>query len=110
MSESSIPVLDAYRTGFNAVVWCEHERRWHYHGCCIGNCATKTLRGPCKCPIGSADGHRVAHCACPHSPYEETGYILREIGPFTKEIRARHGRQAAGGYPCPCSRQAKASR
>ncbi len=33
---------------------------------------------PCLCPIGSADGHRGAHCHRPGSPYRPSGYIIVE--------------------------------
>lgn len=39
-------------------------------------------RGVCTCPLGSGDGHRVAHCwnRQPGSYYEH-GYILHEVEP-----------------------------
>ncbi len=41
----------------------------------------KRTRGrlPCTCPLGSGDGHRVAHCSDPRSPYYASGYVLREV-------------------------------
>lgn len=38
-------------------------------------------RGFCTCPIGSGDGHRVAHCYNTASPYYAHGYILHEVEP-----------------------------
>lgn len=54
------PELTAYITPAprqRYIVWCGHCKRWHRHG-------TASL------------GHRVAHCAEPHSPYASSGYIL----------------------------------
>ena len=33
---------------------------------------------PCTCPVGTGNGHRVAHCHCRCSPYDNTGYDLEE--------------------------------
>lgn len=47
----------------------------------------------CTCPPGSGDGPRVAHCHDRNSPYKRnvdlmyTGYVLREVGPFTSEVQ-----------------------
>jgi hypothetical protein len=38
-------------------------------------------RGTCTCPMGSGDGHRVAHCWKPDSGYYDHGYILHEVAP-----------------------------
>jgi hypothetical protein len=87
------PVLPAYRSagGHQLWAWCDHEQRWHYHGAV----------GPAP---GSGDGDRAAHCACPCSPLWRTGYVLREVGPLTREISRRHRpsrkRHACPG-PCP---------
>ncbi len=43
-------------------VWCRFCVRWHYHG--------------------KVEGHRVAHCINPDSPYKATGYFL--IAPAAK--------------------------
>lgn len=75
------PVLDATRDGVHLTFWCDHCRRLHYHGVCSGdpNCPANPYgRKPCTCPTGSGDGHRVAHCHDPASPYYDTGYVLRE--------------------------------
>ena len=66
---TEIPVLDAYRDrdGLGLSVWCKHCRRWHGHS------------------LG--DGHRVAHCHDRSSPYDDTGYILREVGPWKDRPR-----------------------
>ena len=55
----NFPILPAFDTGHQFVVWCDHCRRWHFHS--------------------REDGHRVAHCG-DRSPYVETGYSLRCIG------------------------------
>lgn len=59
----SAPVLEAvaYDEYGCLKVWCEHCDAWHFHG--------------------PGDGHRVAHCADPASPYEGSGYILRQTLP-----------------------------
>lgn len=46
-------------------------------------------RGVCTCPVGSGDGHRVAHCwnREPGSYYEH-GYVLYEVEP--DDARASH--------------------
>lgn len=89
------PTLDAYRTPDGQLaVWCDHDARWHYHG----GCATKSpcprpkgripLAGtPCRCPAGTGNGHRIAHCHDAGSPYDREGYVLREVGPFTPAVR-----------------------
>ncbi|WP_405591289.1 hypothetical protein [Streptomyces sp. NBC_01092] len=79
---TSTPELPAYRSplGHQLWVWCEHENRWHYHG--------------------AVEGDRAAHCACPCSPLKRTGYVLREVGPLTPEVRRRH-RESRGRHACP---------
>lgn len=67
------PTLPAYDTGRNLIVWCDHCRHWHAHG-----------RGE----KGGSDGngHRVAHCYKPHSPYDRWGYILHYAGGATQDM------------------------
>lgn len=83
MTDRRRPVLEAVRDGVRLIVWCTHCGRDHIHGVCSGDpkCPTMRTRGrfPCTCPRGSGDGHRVAHCHDPASPYYETGYVLREV-------------------------------
>lgn len=67
---TAIPTLGAYRKGNQLVVWCEHEAIWHYHG------------------IG--EGHRAAHCVCQFSTLRLGGYFIREVGPFTYDIKRTH--------------------
>jgi len=105
------PVLDAYRDGVHLMVWCEHERRWHSHGVCAGTCAPRRrnrLASACECPPGAGDGHRVAHCGCPHSPYYADGYRLHEVGPLTPEVERGHGRPWDVCRCCPLQRRAAA--
>src|SRR6266568_8981266 len=97
MESSPIPVLEAYRytsdrREVSLVVWCLHCRRWHWHG--AGNAP------------GAGDGHRVAHCINPKSPYNQGGYVLREVAPITapvmKRLTADHQRRARlQGVPDP---------
>ena len=53
------PILDAVRRadGTGLKVWCVWCDRWHLHG--------------------DGEGHRLAHCVNPESPYLSTGYVLR---------------------------------
>lgn len=101
------PVLDAYRSadGVQLAVWCDHERCWHWHGrACTGECGRPRgfSREDCKCPPGTGDGHRGAHCRCPDSPYADTGYELREVGELTDAVRAAH---VVGPWACvECAR------
>lgn len=81
--EPTVPVVDAVRAGIHLVFTCTHCQRPHIHGACSGDpgCPTMQTKGrkACTCPTGSGDGHRVAHCADPTSPYYTSGYILREV-------------------------------
>ncbi len=56
----SAPVLTAEPVEVDGVtkyrVWCKHCEIWHFHG-----------------PM---EGHRIAHCTDPASPYWKTGYNL----------------------------------
>lgn len=110
------PVLDAYATTDGLLmVWCAHEARWHTHGRCgswgpTKECAhaRRPMQGvPCTCPTGNGDGHRVEHCTCDGSPYRTTGYMLREIGPYTDTIR-RSRKAARASAPCPGAECAQA--
>ncbi len=59
------PVLPAYELVVYGRllwrVWCKHCGEYHYHG--------------------AAEGHRIAHCRKPRSPYLDTGYNLALSGP-----------------------------
>lgn len=84
------PILDAFRAPDGQLaVWCAHDQRWHWHGGhdpatgCPRQMIRRPLRDvPCQCPPGTGDGYRVAHCHNQASPYRNTGYVLREVGPF----------------------------
>ena len=72
------PLLPAYRHTWrhgssSLVVWCFFCRAWHFHG--MGN------------------GHRVAHCHNPASPYDRWGYILWECGTITTTTLRRWATQ-----------------
>jgi len=62
VTELEAPILDAYLScpEGHLAVWCIYCRCWHYHG--------------------AGDGHRVAHCDRDDSPYQKTGYTLRQTG------------------------------
>ena len=77
-SAEDAPVLAAFRYTNDhrqswLVVWCQHCDRWHAHG----------TVGPRS---GQGDGHRVAHCVPPESPYHRTGYKLWEMGPISAQL------------------------
>lgn len=61
---SDPPTLDAYSINVDGsrywIVYCEHCRIWHRHG-----------------PM---EGHRIAHCTDPESPWYNCGYELRYAG------------------------------
>jgi hypothetical protein len=95
---SEPPTLEAYRSldGATLHVWCQYCRVWHEHSAHASSpdCPlTSMRRPPCTCPSGSGDGGRVAHCYDRNSPYLrntgpwKTGYMLREVGPFTPEVQ-----------------------
>lgn len=74
-----------------ARLWKAYVRRFET---CRYNPDVPGGRGICTCPMGSGDGHRVAHCWKEDSPYFRHGYILHEVEPedpraFTKPKRAR---------------------
>jgi hypothetical protein len=53
----TIPTLHATPDGDGRwKVWCEHCQRDHFHG--------------------AGEGHRVAYCHDPSSPYSDSGYYL----------------------------------
>ena len=105
-----IPVIPAIRFRRQLTFWCQWCVTWHWHsvhGSCGDGCRcpmhSDLSAGPwCECPIGSGDGHRVAHCTPPlyrtrhDSPWKESGYILREV-PAAEYApsRVRVWRQAA---------------
>lgn len=71
-----IPTVVGRREGVHVVITCPWCHREHAHGAHEpgGRCKHDPMRGgPCTCPIGSGDGHRVAHC---HG--DNPGYIVRE--------------------------------
>lgn len=78
------PTLFARRSknGGGLDVWCRYCQRDHHHGRHRngGECTYRGLHSErCTCPVGSGDGHRVAHCAGNNdSLYQDTGYILVE--------------------------------
>ncbi|MBT9146547.1 MAG: hypothetical protein DDT32_00281 [Syntrophomonadaceae bacterium] len=61
MERSEPSVLDAFARDEegNLSVWCPHCTQWHHHG--------------------QGDGHRLAHCHKPGSPFKGIGYTLRHV-------------------------------
>ncbi len=56
--EEGIPILLAIADGEGRLsAWCPYCAKMHHHG--------------------QGDGHRVAHCNDPGSPFQKTGYILK---------------------------------
>ena len=77
---SNPATVDCYDTGTQYVFWCRYCRRWHFHG--------------------RENGHRVAHCHRPESPYRFDGYILHCIGTATPAVlHAVAWRRPKGGTP-----------
>jgi len=80
------PVVLAVRQGKLLAFWCPHCRRRHYHGVHMSTCGCPCplhdgQQGSCRCPLGSGDGHRSAHCTDddrPGSPFRKGGYIVVE--------------------------------
>jgi len=83
-TEKVIPVLMAWDwgDGIHCITWCEHCRRYHWHG------------------LG--DGHRWAHCSHPpETPFMETGYIIKVVGPVPPEIKKDADRRKPRGPEVP---------
>ena len=60
-----IPVVFCEPYGKSSLrFWCEHCQGWHSHGAGGDD---------------GGEGHRVAHCHNPKSPYRDTGYILKIV-------------------------------
>ncbi len=84
LSRPDPPTVDARRVGVHLVFDCPYCKREHRHGVCLSRRGCKAPTSPfgevpCTCPRGSGDGHRSAHCHNPASPYNDGGYILREV-------------------------------
>lgn len=73
-------ILPAYRTESGKLaIWCHYCELIHYHS--EGTSFAYTLGGR---------NFRQADCEFAESPHLRKQYCLHLIGPFTKEIRARH--------------------
>lgn len=77
------PVLCGRAEGQYVIVWCPFCKRDHSHGrhepgtgCRFDPMRPDKFR--CACPAGTGDGHRVAHCDNPDSPFSNSGYIICE--------------------------------
>lgn len=78
------PIVEAVRTksGAQLVFACRYCGCDHLHG--AGE------------RFGDGDGHRVAHCIVADSPYQKTGYILREVASLPKPVKRFKPYVAAG--------------
>jgi hypothetical protein len=71
--EREFPILLAYERNHEGhlSVWCPYCICFHHHG--------------------TGEGHRVAHCSNPDSPYKNGGYVIKKPGAkekqFLKEIQ-----------------------
>ena len=89
VTRSGMPVVRAVRQGKQLTFWCPFSRVNHYHGAHSIRCDSCGCplhegtywrgHGACTCPPGAGNGHRVAHCWDPKSPFRKTGYIVREV-------------------------------
>lgn len=59
-------------------LWLEYLKKFE---ACDYNPNVPGGRGFCTCPVGTGNGHRVAHCYNTDSPYWEYGYYLHEVEP-----------------------------
>lgn len=81
------PVIEAVRDGKCLTFLCPFCRRQHWHGahstlCDSCGCELHenyNRRGECTCPVGAGNGHRMAHCTSPRSPWKHIGYVLLEV-------------------------------
>lgn len=71
MEEDGIPVLPAYYRANEYHIWCEYCFHWHDHE--------------------PREGHYLARCYDPASPYELAGYKLKYAGMLTNTIENQHG-------------------
>jgi hypothetical protein len=118
MAKIEAPTIEAYREGVHLVFWCEHEKKWHYHGvhdgsnprCIVSRRGYARSGDACTCPKGSGDGHRCSHCSCDRSPYRDSGYYLKEVGTMTKEVKRQHRSTRAIQCPQPECRAARRKR
>lgn len=67
-------------------LWRNYVRRFEQ---CRFNPNAPGGRGICTCPMGSGDGHRVAHCHKRDSAYYDHGYVLHEVAPNDPRATAR---------------------
>lgn len=58
--EKGYPILFAFETNTKGHLsaWCPYCAKFHNHG--------------------AGEGHRIAHCTEEHSPFKQTGYILKK--------------------------------
>lgn len=90
--DQEAPTLPGKINGPYVEVWCEHCKRDHQHGRHTPGTACRwDMMRPaekCTCPLGAGDGHRVAHCGDPDSPYADSGYVIAET-PRRRPPRAK---------------------
>lgn len=71
-------------------LWRSYVKRFQQ---CTFNDRAPGGRGICTCPMGSGDGHRVAHCWNRKGGYYEHGYILHEVAPDDPRATTRPKRR-----------------
>lgn len=65
--DGNIPILLAITDSDGHLsAWCPFCAKMHRHG--------------------SGEGHRVAHCADPESPYKKSGYVLRDVTKWLSKL------------------------
>lgn len=76
-------------------LWKRYVRR---HASCTYNGKVPGGRGFCTCPMGSGDGHRVAHC-WNREPggYYDHGYVLHEVEPNDARATRKPPRKSRRG-------------
>lgn len=65
------PIFIVEKDGNSLRFWCPYCLKYHTHGDANGN----------------GEGHRVAHCTEPTSPFKKTGYILAYSESRAKALR-----------------------
>jgi hypothetical protein len=78
-------ILEAWGSSCGNVgdLWLEYLKKFE---ACNYNPNWPGGRGFCTCPVGTGNGHRIAHCWNSKSPYYDHGYYLHAVPP--NDVRA----------------------